>query len=167
MFVPERGFMQGSKQHCRDMPLIIKNKRIASREAEVVSESVERCLCEAAHIPKNLPAAVEIDDDTAAGSSQRKVSTTRIADVLRPEIRRLTAQPDNSVERIRKYIPAELLVAWAMIKVQLLVSIRALVLHFNTVCTPTRHDALATHCQGGSVCDLHASLSWNTYIYQT
>jgi hypothetical protein len=89
------------------MPLTIRNKRISRKEASALAHAVERDLQQRGHINAELPATGE-----PATAGLHTVSQL-VREV--PELSK-QAQPDNWVEKVRKYIPAEALVGWATTK---------------------------------------------------
>lgn len=94
------------------MPLTIRNERIAAQEASSISHAVERDLQDKAQINTELP-----PDAQAAAEDPDVIKPRTVSDVVTevPELSKKVL-PDNWVEKIRKYIPAEVMVAWATTK---------------------------------------------------
>lgn len=94
------------------MPLTIRNKRISEQEASSMSQAVEHTLQTRAQISAEIPV-----DPQAAAESPGAVQPHTVSELVRevPQVSKKTL-PDNWVEKIRKYIPAEVLVGWATTK---------------------------------------------------
>lgn len=101
--------MQIEQLRIPTMPLTIRNERISHEEKVAVSRAVERDLKEKAAITTS----------TASGSAgiQDAQQPSTVSDLVRqvPEVAHKVL-PDNWVERMRKYIPTEVLVGWATTK---------------------------------------------------
>lgn len=95
------------------MPLTIRNERIAAQEASTMSEAVQRDLQSRANIEPKLPSNVQPSPEASIDASKPQTVSELVREV--PEVSE-KALPDNWVEKIRKYIPAEVLVAWATTK---------------------------------------------------
>jgi hypothetical protein len=98
------------------MPLIIKNERISKKEVAAVASDLESKLEAVAMIPRELQGEVEFEDDSNASAPQRQViRTNRVSGVMEPTLMKSAVQKDNAVERLRKFIPSEVTVSWALV----------------------------------------------------